>query len=148
MRLQIFIKHNDNHGVLLLEALLAILILTVSLSVIIESLVSGYRATVFTADYSKAVILLDNAMFDTLRKRFIESSLQDQGNFPEPQDQFHYELKTVSLSQEGSPAALDEVQGKVAWKSGRKEQEVAVVTWLADISQKEDPSKNQNGPQL
>ena len=127
---------------LLLEAIFAIVILVVSLSVIIESLVSGLRATVFTADYSKALVLADNAMSQIMRKRIVDAAFASEGNFPSPNDQFHYQVTTEKmLSPDAAEGGLNEVQLVVSWKSGQKEQNIRVTTWLPDTSQNQNPTE-------
>ena len=125
---------SDNQGMLLLEAILAIVILTISLTVIIESLVSGLRATVFTVDYSKAIILTDNVMADILRQRAIDPSLANKADFPEPNDAFEYEITTQDMQEEATQSPFKEAQVTVSWKSGQKEQGLSVVTWLPSVS--------------
>src|SRR5205085_3621210 len=108
---------------LLLEAILAIVILTTSLAVIIESLVSGLRATVFTADYSKAVILTDNVMSQILLKRAVDPSFPKESEASGSDEPFHYQLKTEKITNETTQSSVQEVQLRMAWKSGPKEQD-------------------------
>jgi len=120
---------------LLLETIFAIVILIVSLSVIIESLVSGYRATVINADYSKALILADNLMAELMHQRFIDPAFSKEENFPQPDERFRYRLKTAS-----NDGDLSEVQLTVSWKSGSKENGVALTTWLTLNKAKDEKS--------
>ena len=129
----------NEKGMLLLEAILAVVILTVSLSVIIESLVSGLRATVFTVDYSKALILVDNVMSDILRQRTVEPSLVDKADFPEPDDAFQYQSKTQEIKEAVTESAFQEAQLTVSWRSGQKEQDVSVTTWLRNVPPTQTP---------
>jgi len=140
-----FIRWNkiSHRGMLLLEAIFAIVILVTTLSVIIESLVSALRATVITADYSKALVLADQVMAGLMRQRFIDATFQEEADFSAPDEQFHYEIKTQKMPvEDNAGAGLNEVQLTVSWKSGSKEQNISLVTWLADVPEKKSPSEN------
>ena len=58
--------NTGKRGSILLEALLSVLIISVSITTIIQSMVSSLRATVFSVDYSKATLLMENKMNDLI----------------------------------------------------------------------------------
>ena len=135
-----FPKCSSNRGMLLLEAILAIVILVVSISVIIESLVSGLRATMFTTDYSKAILLADNVMVEVMRQRSAKPSLPSDDDFSAPNEEYHYQLKMDKARSDESGEKLHEARLVVSWKSGSKEREIPFVTWVLDNS----PDKKEN----
>src|ERR1041385_6025454 len=49
-------------GSILVEVLLTVVIVSVSLTVLIGGLLSGYRVTLLNGDYSRAILLLENQM--------------------------------------------------------------------------------------
>lgn len=128
----------NNRGVLLLEAIFAIVILVVTLSVIIESLVSGLRASVLAADYSKALILTDNVMAGLLESHTIDPSFPMESDFPEPNQQYRYDLKT-DIAQEDTQNNLTQAYLTVSWNSGRKKHDVSLVTWIPDKAKDQNP---------
>ena len=140
----IFSKKNlrllrHNRGMLLLEAIMAVVILAISISVIIESLVSGLRATTLTTHYSRALLLADHMMTELLSQRSGEALAPSAGIFPSPDEQYQYELKTQKLLSAPSNG-LTQVELTVLWKSGQKQQDLSVVTWLFKPPTKENPA--------
>lgn len=118
---------------LLLEALLTIVILSGTLSVLVESLVSGLRATLVDADYTKAAWLAENKMFDLLVKKTIAPDHQEQGIFPDFSEKYHYAITTQP--REIAPKFISsEVALKVFWPSGRKNREVSDIVCLLSVA--------------
>jgi len=117
----------NKSGVLLLEAIFAIVILIVTLSVIIESLVSGLRSSVLAADYSKALILTDNVMAEVLAARTVEPA---QSDFPDPNQQYRYDLTSETISHESISDKLIQAHLTVSWDSGRRQHDVSLLTWV------------------
>ena len=131
----------NSYGMLLLEAIFAVVIMIVTLSIIIESLVSGLRASVLAADYSKALIMADNVMAEVLAKQGVDPSFPAEADFPEPNQQYHYELKTDTiLAEENTESNLTQAHLTVSWNSGRKKHDVSLVTWFHDKLQDENPA--------
>lgn len=126
-----YLKVSSNkRGSLLVEALLTISILSIGLTVIIRSLVSSLRATAYSADYSLAVILLENEMSDLRQKGFIKDSVDMEDIFPEPYEKFFYRLETKKAAGEFTSGSLNEVKLTVFWRSGPKERSISAVTYL------------------
>ena len=103
-------------------------ILAVSLTLIIQSITSALRSTVYSADYTVAINLMENKMFELIQRGFIESDRNEEDDFPEPFSRFHYSLETKPLS--GEEKALDEVMLKVSWSSGIKKNNILLRTYL------------------
>ena len=121
----------SKRGMLLLEAIMAIVILIVSVSVIIESLVSGLRTTVITSDYAQALVLMDNLMTKIMCQRTADS-LAPEADFAPPNAQFHYVLKNYKVSDQPLENSLHEIELSISWQSGQKKQKISAITWLAD----------------
>ena len=122
-------KSSSRRGVLLLEALLTIVILAGTLSVLIESMLSGLRTTLVSADYMKAVWLAENKMFELLAKKAVASDYREQGTFPDFSEKYQYAVST--RPREIAPQVLSsEVTLKVFWTVGSLAREVSDVTCL------------------
>lgn len=128
-----------HRGAFLLEAILATVILAVSISVIIESLVSGLRATQLTGHYSKALLLADHMLSGILAARSAGAAGPQEDQFPEPNEEYGYGLKAEDAAAQAE--GLKEVELTVSWTAGRKKQDVSIVTWLFE------PPKDENPPQ-
>jgi Tfp pilus assembly protein PilV len=125
-------KLHSAQGTLLLEVLLAVVILSTSLSVIVKSLASSLRAMATSADYSKAMILLENKMFELMRKKIIDASFTDAGGFPSPFEKYQYTVKTHGTAEGNQPNGVNEVEVRVFWSSGLNQKGISATTCLLD----------------
>ncbi len=137
-------KVKCNKGSLLIEALLAVVIIAISLTLIIESLASSYRAVILTKDYSQALILLENQLSLLAQKGFIEDSINESDSYPEPFSKYRYDLKT-SLSQKADNSfsqedlgGINKVDLSVSWSTGRKANKVSLLTYLFEPPKDEE----------
>jgi len=78
----------------LIEALLAVVILSGSLVIIVQSLASSLRAITYTSDYTLGLILLENKIFDYIQMDSSELDSDNSGAFEEPHNKYRYSLKT------------------------------------------------------
>ena len=117
----------SRQGSILLEALLSVIILSVGITVIVQSMTGSLRASVFSSDYSQAMLLLDNKMVEYLEQSSIEANLSEENSFSEPFDRFKYLLKTEPLSDQPN---LNKVHLEVNWKSQNIEKGLSLETYL------------------
>ena len=120
-------------GSLLIEALLAITILSIGLTMIIQSYLSGFRAALYTQDYSTAAILLENKMVNLMQVGFIGESVDEEGVFPEPYGKFRYRLETRNAKNEVGTGSLNEVLLRVSWASGKRNNAMSLATYLFNL---------------
>ena len=113
-------------GSLLLESLLAVTILSVSLTLIIQSLVSSSRGIAYNTKYMIAMLLLDDKMNELMAKRATDESLETEGNFPKPFEHYQYHLETKTMEE---IKGLSEVTLSVSWTSGHKENGISEGTY-------------------
>ena len=123
----------NKQGSFLVEALLAIVVLSVGLTLITQSFLSSFRASVQSTDYSTAMLLLDNKMHDLMLRGFIEDGLNEDAAFPEPYQKFHYHLETRNMKESGGLAFLNEAKLNVSWFSGKRINNIPVVTYLLNL---------------
>ena len=117
-------------GSFLAEVLLAVSILSVGLTVVIHALLSSLRATVYTRDYSLAIILMENKMHELLQKGFIASSVKEENAFEPPFERFHYELETQPVASIEPEGFLNKVFLRCFWTSGKKTKDISLTTYL------------------
>ena len=123
------LRVKDERGTLLIEALLTLVILTVSVTVMIYSLSQGLRATVFCRDYTKAALLAENKMFELLAKRSLTAPLQEDGKFS-PDENFAYSLEVKKLFPADPLSQIQESNLKITWLSGMKEKDLTLATYF------------------
>ncbi|MCK5580303.1 MAG: hypothetical protein KAJ18_03430 [Candidatus Omnitrophica bacterium] len=118
----------NRNGSLLIEALLAIVIMSVSLTVIIQSMTSSLRATVYSLDYSKAAFLAENKMFDILCVSDEGGAGTREGSFKEPFEKYRYRISSKELPDTQNDS-LREVNLDVSWGIGKKTRELSLKTY-------------------
>jgi len=116
-----------SQGALLIEVLLAIMILSVVLTVVMNSFVSSLRATVTTADYSTALSLLDDKMFDVQLQKALETQASSE-SFPEPYDRFSYDFESKDFGVDSPTKTIQEIDLSVSWTQGKRNNRVNLAT--------------------
>lgn len=124
---------SNKKGSLLVEALLTIVIMAVGLTFIMQSFLSGFRASAQVEDYSLASVLLEDKMNDLLQVGFIASGVEEEGNFPPPYEDFKYRLTSDNIPEGGREGAINRVALEVSWPSGKKGRSLTAVTYLAHL---------------
>ena len=127
------------HGSILIEALLTIIILSVGLTVIIQSLTSSLRTLGLVANYSTAILLGENKIFDFIQKGFIKASFKEEKNFSEGSAAYRYQLDVHKIPQAPATDKKNEVVLAVSWGAGSKEKSIALTTYLFDESHESSP---------
>jgi hypothetical protein len=112
-------------GFLLLESLLVVLVLAVGLTVVLRSFGSSLDALGTSADYTKALLLLEERLWDLEAKGSIAPGTFT-GGFPDEDGPFRWE---VTASDQPS-IGLCETQVTVRWERRGRPRAVSVVTYL------------------
>ena len=115
----------DHSGFLLLETLFAVLILTVGLTLVVRSFGSSINALRVTADYTKAMLLLEEKMWDLESKGSISPGISF-GVFESYDAKFQWEVNAIAVSKYD----LCEVTVAVLWKNKGKRRDLSLVTYL------------------
>jgi len=124
----------NKRGSLLLEALLSVIILSVSITMIIQSMTASLRAVKYSIHYTKASILMENKMVGLLQKGAAEPGAGESGDFDFPYENYQYSL-SVEPSDAGTGddhIKLSDVQLRVSWMAGGKEKGVSVGTYMPE----------------
>ena len=125
-------RMRNNKGSFLLEALLSVVILSVSITMIIQSMTASFRAMVYSGQYTAALILLENKMSDVIRKGFISAGLDEEDDFPEPYQRYRYFLRTNPSDEDQK---INEVSLAVEWAAGKRKNRVGLTTYLLNTPQ-------------
>ncbi len=121
---------SQKKGAVIIEVLLAITIMSVGLTFIIQSFVSSLRANIYTSGYSTAIILLENKMYEYRQSNVIKEDIKEEGIFEKPYDKFRYRIESKKITEEGSRKDLNEMTLRVSWSSGKRENNVSVTTYI------------------
>jgi hypothetical protein len=123
-------------GVLLLEALLVLVVLSMTLTLMVQAMSSSLRATQQNADYADAILLMDNKMFAILTEGKPLDMYTGQDNLDEPYDRYSFQLQhqvDVPLdSSQGSSEKLHAMNLDLKWTTGKKTNHLRMTTYLFD----------------
>ena len=114
-------------GSLLIEAMLSVMILSVSLSVIIQAMTSSYRALQYSGQYLLSLNVIENELFTLLMKRTSPQQLEEKR-----EEEFFGRIYTITLgaSDEDESDSLTRIKIKTEWNSGRKKNNIFYDTYL------------------
>lgn len=112
-------------GFSLLETLLAILVLAVGLTLVLRSFGSSLDALGNSADYTKALLLLEERLWELEAKGSIVPGTLT-GGFAEENGNFRWEVHASEFPGMG----LCETQVAVSWEQRGRPRAVSVVTYL------------------
>ena len=117
----------NSRGVFLLEAVIAVTILSVGLIAIIRSFTMGIEAHMRSQEYLIASTLLDNKLTELLLDRYIDEGVTLEGEFEEPFLGYRYVLSVESLDQY---ELLKRVNVSIFWKGRVEERFIDAATYL------------------
>lgn len=112
-------------GFLLLETLLAIIFLTVGLTTVLRSYGSSLRSLGISADYTKALVLLERSLWPYESAGSIAPGTYT-GEFSEEDGNFQWEIEASEVLELG----ICETRATVSWDKRGKVRHVSVVTYL------------------
>ena len=130
---------NKTRGFILLEVLLGVVIVSVSLTLIIQSMTSSLKAAEYASDYTTACFLIEDKLNEFMQTQTIPANLNESGQCVEPHEKYHYVLTTERINLTDIPDDIDplvekinQVNFQMLWKRGHAEKKVDVVTYLFD----------------
>lgn len=112
---------------LLVEALLAVVILGVGISLVVQSLSVSRRNVTHSLEYTRAIFLIENKLTTMLSNPSGQSDLDANESFQDSGREYAYNLKEKSLSGE-SFEHLKDVKAELSWKTGRRENILSIGT--------------------
>lgn len=126
---------SHNNGAFLLEALIAVTILSVGLVAIIKSFTMGIEAHKRSQEYLTASILLENKLTDLLIGRYIDEEMELAGDFEEPFLGYRYVISIDSLDHH---EFLKKVKVFIFWKGRGKERSLDAATYFFVRPERQD----------
>ena len=115
-------------GIILVEVLLAVTILSVGLIIILQSMTASRRNIALSLDYSRAAFLLENKITAMLEDNSSESAGGPQETIT--QDGRGYDYNVSSETADGAPDGLKKVKLALTWKAGSRNNEVNLQTYV------------------
>lgn len=125
IRLKAKKRLKNRSGSFLLEAILSVVILSVSITMIIQAMTASLRAASYSAEYTQALVLADEKIHELLNKRSIVSGYFDEGTFPAFDEKYQYLIESDSVNKD-----MNQVTLKLSWRSGRKNNAIVLDTYL------------------
>lgn len=119
-----------NKGLLLFEVMLTLVILSIGLTLILHSFSTSLNASKIAHNYTLAALLIEDKMWDLENKGAVSSNLNEEGQFPEPNQKFNWRVETKDKPVQGQSGKLNEVKLTVWWKEGRRKGSVFATTYL------------------
>lgn len=124
-------RQKNKQGAILLEALLAVMILAVALTAIVQAMMSGLRAAVTSVEYLRAASLLESVMVEKFLAKAEGVKSQSRTAFEAPYDRYQY---AVEMSDENDPLYKDlklrRLECSVAWPAGKGTRTLAAALWM------------------
>jgi len=127
------IPEGERRGSFLIEVLLTIVILSVGLTLIVQSMISGARAMARNSQYTAALLLAENKIFEFLNDAPGETARQE-GQFPEPFSQYAYLLDIPEAGQREKGLKIREVDLKVGWGVRGGQKSISLATYFISPS--------------
>ena len=116
-------------GSVLIEAIAAVVIMAVSLSLILQSFSANYRATVMDQDYSKALILLENRLSGILADPTHLPKIIPDEHCPLPFERFDYKMSMTKLT-EPQFKGIQLLSLAVIWPAGKNGHSIDCSTFF------------------
>jgi len=119
----------NRDGFFLIETLLVIVILSVSLTLIVQSLLSDLRVMKYNKEFSQAGLLLENKISEVMAAESLEA-LFDENNFLKSKEStYQYVIEEEVISDEEG-TILKEVKMKIFWDSGKRNNAITLGTYV------------------
>jgi prepilin-type N-terminal cleavage/methylation domain-containing protein len=122
-------KDKARLGFTLLEVILAVSIISIALTIIINSFSLIARSKVTTSNYTKAVFLLEEALHNLKTKGF--SKYSQEGTFKSPFEQYSWYMESEAVT----AGELRRVLLAIFWKERNQKKELKIITYLRQESQ-------------
>ena len=127
-----FMRLQNRKGFVLIEALLGIIILSVSVSLILQAMATSFKASVYSSGYTTALMLLENKASHLILQKFIQTGLKENQSFDYPFQHYQYTLETMPYSGD-EQNKINMVRLSVGWSSTQKHKQVNLETFLFNL---------------
>ncbi len=115
---------------ILLEALFALMIFSVGITVCIKSMLANVRAMALTRDYFYVLHQIDNTMLDYLQRGFISADINGSKEVKENQIVYKLDVNTHPINSLAEDSALNEITLEMTWAKGNKKNKIEIVSYV------------------
>lgn len=126
-------KLASRNASILIESLLSVVILSVSITLIIQSMTTSLRMVSLGPHYTKAFLLAENELSDILMNRKDVSQIDGEGSFPEPNAQYQY---SVNFEEVDEFENLDNINITVQWQMAQNDRSLILETFVLKQNEK------------
>ena len=130
-----FSKKINRTGALLLEALIAVVILSLSLTLMTQAILSNLHAIIRSVKHFAMVVHLENKMDLLVMKSLLREPPRDDLK-TDPMDPYQFSLQQRRVDAADDASLLRETKLTMSVQAKGKEEQISVVTYLPDFSQK------------
>ncbi len=123
-------------GTLLIEALVSILILSVALTLIMQSLTANRRAMARSTSFSAASLALENQMDFLISKSLRHESIKDE-MLSNPDGIYQFLFFETPFDPSDPTSILQNAKLTIVWQNGRNKSQISVDTYLPEFSDHE-----------
>ncbi len=123
-------------GAFLLEALLVVVILSVSMTLVVQSFVTSYRALKVGLNELVAVAFAENVIFAIMERKYFSAGWKEEKTAEPPYDNHRHQLQVKPTDNKN----LNEMELVISWKSGRQERALKAKTLVLSPAAKETES--------
>ncbi len=124
------ILRSNNHGFLLLEVLVSILVISIGIVFVFRSFSTSIKAFKVSREYFKATLFMEEAMWPYNDKGITAGSFD--GTFPQDDLYKWTVVSTIPDPETASTYKIYKVIPKISWKSGDSEGNLAYATFLKE----------------
>lgn len=128
---------------LLLETLLSITVLSVVLTLMIQSITASLRATEYSRQYILGLNVLENALQDIVEAKFAKTNKQEEEKEIDGRV-YHLSVDMQPLKTEIDLPILETVF-KLTWTSGFKSNTLVTSTFTSSVPAQEKPPTGEEG---
>lgn len=121
---------DKRRGSMLLEALLSVMILSVSMTLVIRSMSQSARAAAYSAEYFRSLFLLENQMADIVGSPQEYAGAVKSGRLPYPYEDYRYQASAAPVAGAGLEN-LKELTFDLSWSRGERFNNLKLITYLA-----------------
>lgn len=130
---------NSKCGVILIEVLLTIVILSTVLTMVVEGILNSYRAMIYSSTYNNATALIDELVFDVYKEIRLGTDVRYmQGEKELFEEDFDFSIKIKDLrignilEWDREESDLKTVKAAISWKTGSQDKEYSLEFFAFD----------------
>ena len=130
------LRYRSVNGLALLEVLLAVLILAVGLTAVLQAMMAHARAASEASEYVQAVHALDQRMMPTLMSQTSFDAAEEQGPCGSGSEKFQCSMTSNGTVPSPHPQiTFQNISARVHWASGNSEKGFQAAVYLPKVTQ-------------